>query len=62
MQSDDYHLDRALYYACREDRERFCSQVSSGNGRVYRCLYEQKFNNLMSTAVSDRIRTYMIIF
>jgi Golgi apparatus protein 1 len=53
MQSDDYHLDRALYYACRDDRERLCSQVSSGNGRVYRCLYEQKFNNMMSPAVSS---------
>jgi Golgi apparatus protein 1 len=52
MQSDDYHLDRALYYACRADRERLCSQVASGNGRVYRCLYEQKFNNMMSQAVS----------
>jgi Golgi apparatus protein 1 len=52
MQSDDYHLDRALYYACRDDRERLCSQVASGNGRVYRCLYEQKFNNMMSSVVS----------
>jgi Golgi apparatus protein 1 len=52
MQSDDYHLDRALYYACRDDRERLCSQVSSGNGRVYRCLYDQKFNTMMSPAVS----------
>jgi hypothetical protein len=62
MQSDDYHLDRALYYACREDRERFCSQVSSGSGRIYRCLYEQKFNNLMSAAVSDQIQAHIIIF
>ena len=55
MQSDDYHLDRALYRACREDRERFCSNVAGGNGRVYRCLYEQKFNNMMSSAVSGKI-------
>jgi Golgi apparatus protein 1 len=53
MQSDDYHLDRALYYACRDDRERLCSQVASGNGRVYRCLYEQNFNNMMSVSVSQ---------
>jgi Golgi apparatus protein 1 len=52
MQSQDYHLDRALFYACRDDRERLCSQVSSGNGQVYRCLYEQKFNVMMSPAVS----------
>ncbi|CAF3536870.1 unnamed protein product [Rotaria socialis] len=48
MQSNDYHLDRALYYACRDDRERLCTQVSSGNGRVYRCLYDNKFNTMMS--------------
>lgn len=52
MQSSDYHLDRALYYACRDDRERLCAKVPSGNGQVYRCLYEQKFNNMMSPAVS----------
>ncbi|CAF0753061.1 unnamed protein product [Didymodactylos carnosus] len=34
MQSDDYHTDRALYHACRDDRERLCPQVSAGNGRV----------------------------
>jgi Golgi apparatus protein 1 len=52
MQSDDYHLDRALYYACRDDREQLCSSVLNGNGRGYRCLYEQKFNLMMSSAVS----------
>ena len=56
MQSDDYHLDRALYYACRDDRERLCSQVPSGNGRVYRCLYDQKFNAMMSAAVSQNCK------
>ncbi len=53
MQSDDYHLDRALYYSCREDRERLCSAIPGGNGRVYRCLYDQKFNNMMSAAVRN---------
>ncbi|CAF0823028.1 unnamed protein product [Adineta ricciae] len=48
MQSDDYHLDRALYLACRGDRERLCPQIASGNGRIYRCLFEQKFNTMMS--------------
>ncbi|CAF4720327.1 unnamed protein product [Rotaria sp. Silwood1] len=55
MQSDDYHLDRALYSACREDRERFCSQVTSGNGRVYRCLYENKLNTMMSTTCRKEV-------
>lgn len=52
MQSNDYHLDRAFYYACRDDRERFCAQVASGDGRVYRCLYEHKLNTMMSADVS----------
>ncbi|CAF1424247.1 unnamed protein product [Rotaria sordida] len=55
MQSDDYHLDRALYYACRDDRERLCEQVSSGNGRIYRCLYDQKFNSMMSPACRKEV-------
>jgi Golgi apparatus protein 1 len=54
MQSNDYHLDRALYYACRDDRDRLCSKVASGNGQVYRCLYDQKFNTMMSAAVSHQ--------
>lgn len=55
MQSNDYHLDRALYAACREDRGRLCATITPGNGRVYRCLYEQKFNSLMSAAVSEEL-------
>lgn len=62
MQSDDYHLDRALYYACREDRDRLCAQVTSGNGRVYRCLYEKKFDSMMSAAVSDERRKELFEF
>lgn len=27
LSSDDFHLDRYLYFACREDRERFCENV-----------------------------------
>ena len=27
MQSDDYHLDRALFMACREDRKTVCPDV-----------------------------------
>jgi Golgi apparatus protein 1 len=32
LQSDDFHLDRSLYFACREDRERFCEDTVSGEG------------------------------
>ena len=56
MQSNDYQLDRAFYYACRDDRERLCGMVAAGNGRVYRCLYSQVKNSLMSGAV----RTFRI--
>lgn len=28
LSSDDFHLDRYLYFACRDDRERFCDNVS----------------------------------
>lgn len=27
LSSDDFHLDRYLYFSCREDRERFCEKV-----------------------------------
>lgn len=29
LSSDDFHLDRYLYFSCREDRERFCENVST---------------------------------
>lgn len=51
LQSDDYHSDRQLYYACREDRENLCRNVKAGEGRVYRCLYRHKFARGMSDAV-----------
>ncbi|CAF2406151.1 unnamed protein product [Rotaria sp. Silwood2] len=56
MQSDDYHLDRALYFACRDEREHLCGYVASGNGRVYRCLYEQTSNYMMSPACRKEVR------
>lgn len=27
LSSDDFHLDRHLYFSCRDDRERFCPNV-----------------------------------
>ena len=52
LQGDDYHLNRALYYACRNDRERLCEHVQSGDGRVYDCLMKRKFDPKMSEEVS----------
>ena len=36
MQADDFHLDRALYLACAQDKDQFCGRVQAGEGRVYR--------------------------
>jgi len=46
IQADDFHLDRALFLACRHDKEQFCGRVQSGEGRVYRCL--MKYKSLVS--------------
>lgn len=35
-------MDRALFFACRADREKHCSEVESGSGRVYRCLMDRQ--------------------
>lgn len=47
LQADDYYLDRQLYYVCREDRERFCVDVSVGGGKIYECLFKYKFDKMM---------------
>ena len=51
LQAEDYHLDRPLFFACREDRERFCASVVSGNGKVYQCLLQHKMEKEMSRKV-----------
>ena len=38
LSANDYHLDRPLFYACQSPRERYCHDVKSGEGRVYKCL------------------------
>ncbi|XP_076470547.1 Golgi apparatus protein 1-like isoform X2 [Babylonia areolata] len=40
LQSDDYHMDRPLFYACHDDREKLCEEVKSGNGAVFQCLFD----------------------
>ena len=52
LQSDDYHKDRSLFLACRDDRETFCARVRAGSGAIYKCLYKHKFDSQMSRAVS----------
>ncbi|KRY36921.1 Golgi apparatus protein 1 -like protein [Trichinella spiralis] len=49
LQSDDFHLDRTLFFACRDDRERFCRDVWSGDGRVLQCLINHRTDRGMSS-------------
>ncbi len=51
IQSEDFHLDRALYFACKDDRDQFCDKVISGKGNTFKCLMRNKFNPLMSKEV-----------
>jgi golgi apparatus protein 1 len=48
LQSNDYHMDRTLYFACRDDRENLCERIVAGEGRVYECLMKKKFDPIMS--------------
>lgn len=56
LQADDYHLDRPLFLACRDDRERFCRNTQAGQGRVYKCLLKNK----MQTDMSNRCREQLV--
>lgn len=57
LQADDFHLDRALFFACREDREKFCEKTRAGEGRVYKCLMKYKMERGMSKEVKEAIAT-----
>ncbi|CEF59806.1 Cysteine-rich Golgi apparatus protein 1 repeat and Cysteine-rich Golgi apparatus protein 1 repeat,eukaryote-containing protein [Strongyloides ratti] len=52
LQSEDFHLDRPLYFACREDREQFCRNVEAGEGRVFECLVQHTHDSRMNPACS----------
>ncbi|XP_068684167.1 Golgi apparatus protein 1-like [Montipora foliosa] len=56
LSSDDFHLDRPLYYACIDDRERFCEKIPSGEGRVYKCLKKHKKEETMSDECREKLR------
>ena len=51
LQADDFHLDRPLYFACRDDREEFCPKQKAGDGRIYKCLLKNKNERGMSKEV-----------
>ncbi|XP_041454489.1 Golgi apparatus protein 1-like isoform X2 [Lytechinus variegatus] len=57
LSANDYHEDRSLYFACREDRERFCAKTHAGQGNIYKCLKEHKFNPEMSTECKEKLTT-----
>ncbi|KAI6216457.1 hypothetical protein M3Y99_01820900 [Aphelenchoides fujianensis] len=55
LQSEDFHMDRPLYYACREDRERFCSEIAAGDGKVFECLLAHKDDKFMEPKCSKML-------
>uniref|UniRef100_A0A671VWJ9 Golgi apparatus protein 1 n=1 Tax=Sparus aurata TaxID=8175 RepID=A0A671VWJ9_SPAAU len=57
LSSDDFHLDRHLYFSCRDDRERFCQSIQGGEGKVYKCLFNHKFEEAMSEKCRDALTT-----
>lgn len=57
LSSDDYHLDRNLYFACKSDRELLCEDVIAGEGKVYRCLFQHKFDDEMSPNCRETLTT-----
>uniref|UniRef100_A0A8C4HKZ5 Golgi apparatus protein 1 n=1 Tax=Dicentrarchus labrax TaxID=13489 RepID=A0A8C4HKZ5_DICLA len=57
LSSDDFHLDRHLYFSCRDDRERFCQNTQAGEGKVYKCLFNHKFEEAMSEKCRDALTT-----
>lgn len=61
VQTDDFHLDRPLYFACREDRERVCKDVPSGNGKVFECLLHNKHDRQMAPKVSFSVFIFVLI-
>ncbi|CAH1779434.1 unnamed protein product [Owenia fusiformis] len=57
LQADDFHLDRALYYACRDAREQFCKKTKAGGGKVFKCLFRHKFDKDMNTECRSALVT-----
>ncbi|XP_056622414.1 LOW QUALITY PROTEIN: Golgi apparatus protein 1b [Triplophysa dalaica] len=57
LSADDFHLDRYLYFSCRDDRERFCENTQVGEGRVYKCLFNHKFEEGMSEKCRNALTT-----
>eukprot|EP00118_Oscarella_pearsei_P008065 m.40678 g.40678 ORF g.40678 m.40678 type:complete len:1150 (+) comp33000_c0_seq2:222-3671(+) len=54
--ADNIHLDAALYEACKEVLDKFCSEVGAQPGKVYDCLYQHKFDRAVSSECKHHIR------
>ncbi|PAA72965.1 hypothetical protein BOX15_Mlig023539g1 [Macrostomum lignano] len=61
LQSDDFQNDRQLFYACREDRERLCGDVTSGDGRVFSCLGRQAPDSLSGGCKKELQRVHSLM-
>ena len=61
LSSDDYHMDRAIFYACQDARDRFCNNVQPGDGRIYKCLMDNKMEETMSEDVRSLIPFYYAV-
>ena len=48
-------MDRPLYFACREDRERFCSETQAGEGKIFQCLTQHKDDKQMEPECSKML-------
>ncbi|XP_057291039.1 Golgi apparatus protein 1-like isoform X2 [Hydractinia symbiolongicarpus] len=55
LQADDFHLDRPLFYACQEARERYCPDVKAGEGRIYKCLLNHVTDEMMPAECSTKL-------
>ncbi|OQV18201.1 Golgi apparatus protein 1 [Hypsibius exemplaris] len=55
LQADDYHLDRALFFACRDERELLCHDVRAGEGKVYQCLQLHKGDEKMGQECKEQL-------
>lgn len=55
LQGEDFHLDRPLFFACRDDRDKFCPHVPSGEGRVYQCLLRHRSQDEMSSQCQEKL-------
>ncbi|RCN32590.1 cysteine rich repeat-containing domain protein [Ancylostoma caninum] len=47
MQTEDFHLDRPLFFACRHAREVYCKDIPAGQGKVFECLMSKRFDQFM---------------